>query len=483
MEFHLFREKILKSKTQWEQTHFTGPEIEIEDSKTFVENIVAEDVQQSPTIEDNTKSKDGPFCPMCSKQFFHQSNLRRHLIGVHHKNPKSILQAQLSHGESKAPEKIAFYELPSDKQESQGMEQIYVAPDHKDICSPEALDYEPEREKQENSEKIEDKKMIEERSDIERKTAPKQLSTVTRCRRHTKAIHPVSLNNYKKISKQSVKIKKYICEKCAKSFGSPNLFLQHFRIQHLANDNLDSSKDKLVGKFICPGCPERFSCSNSFRTHLKGVHGLKNKQISSIPTATRKYICDECTKPFYSKKSFLQHFQANHLAISEETLDKVSRGNLSRHTHRSSQTISNKLSVDDKSKKKIHKCSVCNKKYGSLYMLRNHFGERHSSVSDAKRSAEIIQLLSGQQDSTTLVGSGYVHNDSSDVPRCEKCNRTFENRIKFTRHIQFYHMKIGEEALKKCPYCPLMMCYTKASKFKTFNPLSSIDSDHQISMV
>lgn len=311
--------------------------------------ILNEKPTSESKVNDNTRTRDGTFCPMCSKQFFNNSSLRRHLRMVHKADDVDlVLQA---------------------KQPASELNETVDQPVNASFCD---------------------------------------LSS--------------NIQKYQGLIKTDQSTKQYICEKCAIPFASSKQFLRHFH-----------------------------------REHLKDFHGLSDSEINLFAKPAKKYICDECSKPFYSEIMFLQHFQHRDDLVCQKCPNpkkfrsKCSLANHLEYVH----GLINESSDDQNKKKKEQKCSDCNKRFPTVYSLRNHFERFHMPVNggaiNLQEMAEMVQTISKKQEPTTVV-TPILRIDNLDEHRCEKCNRTFKNRLKLMKHIHFYHMKIGDEPLKKCPF-------------------------------
>lgn len=272
---------------------------------------------------------------------------------------------------------------------------------------------EEEIQEQQNDEEInEDKDVIKSSSGriIKRKLPPIITSTIYRpsnvqkriniplicdfCGEHfdSKSSLITHLNNH-------VRIHKYKCNPCEKSFDNAQYLKQHYVKEH--EQVLSAYKEK---KFACDICEKRYLTKHLLGLHKKSHENLKeykcqhesctfetnspydlNNHVKRIHNPTRPYGCNLCDKKFKRRCDMINHKKSVHTEVRTyvkcpvcETII-LEKGLQSHMINRHSE----------KALQKPYECSICGKRERYEKVLQRHY----YAVHEPKDRGEFIYIL------------------------------------------------------------------------------------------
>lgn len=214
---------------------------------------------------------------------------------------------------------------------------------------------------------------------------------------------------------------KHNCENCYKKFTKLTQLKAHIRTIH-----------GTFGTFFCDFCKKKFAEKFQLRRHMK-VHEesqleqifLKDEPVDEFERIgivsefevidegrrrrrrkinDEKVVCNHCDKSFKSQKRLQDHLDDIHFLINEK-IDDFDEGG--------EEEIKTAKKVE---KSTTFQCDQCEKSFGKMQHLRNHFQASHS-------------------------GNAFT---------CDNCQRSFSYKSALDRHLKIVHQKIHD-----CSKCKL----------------------------
>ena len=221
----------------------------------------------------------------------------------------------------------------------------------------------------------------------------------------------------------------YLCYECDCSYGDGVRLREHIELNHQGCEKFIHEYQELgkltIDKIKCEECDYEFVYNKELKRHVKSVHYLV------------KFDCDQCSATFTRKDSFERHLEKIH---SLECLDGFrcdlcnhffARGeNFTRHKHSS-------LNSDGSLK---NKCSVCDKSFCSVKLLRDH-SKTHSSEFHCEECDEKFTTRSSLE----------RHIITRNVCQCDECDKTLCHKVSLQRH------KFNAHNCVKCDQCDVVL--------------------------
>ncbi|XP_066144733.1 zinc finger protein 2-like isoform X2 [Euwallacea fornicatus] len=184
--------------------------------------------------------------------------------------------------------------------------------------------------------------------------------------------------------------RKFICEKCSKSFLSSTKLISHCEKDH-------GMEIKDVKPFSCDRCPQRFATSSNLSQHEKYHDGIKSN------------MCSYCGNGFITKTDLITH-EKKHLNMRE------------------------------------YQCEICNKSFNTHKDRRSHKLIVHTDSSNWKYVCQICSKpfpIKSNYDS-------HVRRHTGDKKfSCHLCEKKFTAKCDLQRHMRS-HSDVREH---QCPHC------------------------------
>ena len=255
--------------------------------------------------------------------------------------------------------------------------------------------------------------------------------------------HQIDLEQWRKIA-QSIRMKEagkdfassstvqklepvqFLCAECPKTFPLRSILKKHIRRDHKKDDE---TVDKYKLK-TCDKCGLQLSGMYSLNHHMKTKHGsyaereykcnfpgcnmaffaASNLKLHKPKHGERNFVCDHCGESFWQSGTLENHLRNKHKALPELKLkckycDEIFLNYTERMLHTNLEHFPER-----------HKCNICQKTFGTNFLLTKHGKSAHS-------------------DRTFI--------------ECQECGKQLANEQGLKSH-----MRLHKGELVSCSYCP-----------------------------
>ena len=155
----------------------------------------------------------------------------------------------------------------------------------------------------------------------------------------------------------------YTCDRCGEMYRYKRSLCTHYMTVHTNQRN-----------FMCEQCPNTFASDVALRAHL-----LTHKDV-------RNEVCEKCSKSFHTKYRLERHLRT-HQSTGNYVCQTCSRSfrenyQLIAHMRRLHSTD------EQKEIRKIHSCSICDRKFDRPGLLRKHLTNAHELAMNSEPNME-----------------------------------------------------------------------------------------------
>jgi len=217
-------------------------------------------------------------------------------------------------------------------------------------------------------------------------------------------------------TKKKIKIKKFKCDYCEKSFNTSDGFIKHVQKRHsnepgfsiTLQNYIDKEKNlSLRKKHACPECQKKYVSKGALIKHVKKAH---DAEVARSLTKN----CPFCGQIFQANTGS-NHNLYTHIRNIHET-DKES----SQYQDIVDEYMSNKVI-----------CQICGNSYSNNKSLATHVDQMHTTAEFAP--CEVCGK-SIRQNATSLNSHMKIH--KNEIFICPECGNSFAKKSYLQRHMQ-----------------------------------------------
>lgn len=217
------------------------------------------------------------------------------------------------------------------------------------------------------------------------------------------------------------------CNICNRKFSQSILLKNHMIRMHSEQND-----------FRCKFCQKKFYTKKHLDQHLKRLHSKGE---------IRKYICDYDGKIYYNRQDMHRHIKLHYSKVKCEICNKemaaITLSSHMRFLHPTNPNIACKicsrmfksekyLKNHLKSHDKQHECDICQKKFGTNFVLKKH-KETHTNT----RKFVCKVCHKGFKYEPTLRNHMKLHLKNRPKPfKCPKCEYSTDEKGNLVRHIK-----------------------------------------------
>ena len=216
---------------------------------------------------------------------------------------------------------------------------------------------------------------------------------------HVKQVHDIKCAKYQDYD-QYVRIAKFHCDICDKSFSLPGTLAVHNIVFH---------------KFKCTSCKKSFNKKTILNSHFKNVHEGKKNELIKI-TFENSALAVKRGRP---KKEI--NSDSNQCAKCGKKF--TNSGNKNKHV---------KL-VHEKKETNSYKCNLCDKAYNEKYKLKRHIESIHKGAKPFKCK---LCGHSSKYKSDLKSHINDIHNKIKDH-KCKHCGKSFAQTGSLKKHYNY----------------------------------------------
>ena len=291
----------------------------------------------------------------------------------------------------------------------------------------------------------------------------------------------VAHNRKNRAGNSILKVAKFNCENCSKSFSTNGMLSRHVESKICQKSFQKMPEKPMVPQIKCSSCENSFWDTYTFKKHYESVH-------------PKQFRCDICDDTFETKSNLVSHKKLHKKESSEKSIhtEKVfeseikieesiaqnlknrlansilsvtkfncdacgksfsTTGMLSRHIE---SKICQKTfeKMPEKQMLPQFKCNSCQNSYWDSYTLKKHYEIVHHKLKEHK--CDICEMSFGTKGNLVLHTNTHKKELSDNLKdkklQCDRCGNSFRDNYTLKKHYDYVHLKLKQ---LKCDICKI----------------------------